>query len=79
MFQRPWRGSGAEPTEARSQITERELAHQMEGIWYDSRIAAKLRDEAPSAYKDIRAVLRAQKDMVRITRTLRPILNYKGV
>jgi tRNA-splicing ligase RtcB len=51
----------------------------MKGIWYDSRIAEKLRDEAPSAYKDIRAVLRAQKDMVKITRTLRPVLNYKGV
>jgi tRNA-splicing ligase RtcB len=51
----------------------------MKGIWYDSRIAEKLRDEAPSAYKDIRAVLRAQKDLVKITRTLRPVLNYKGV
>jgi tRNA-splicing ligase RtcB len=51
----------------------------MSGIWYDSRIAGKLLDEAPSAYKNIRAVLRAQKDMVKLTRTLRPVLNYKGV
>jgi tRNA-splicing ligase RtcB len=51
----------------------------MEGIWYDSRKTDGLRDEAPSAYKDIRAVLRAQKDMVKVTRTLRPVLNYKGV
>ena len=65
--------------QARVQITERELRRQMKGIWYDSRIAEKLRDEAPSAYKDIRAVLRAQKEMVKITRTLRPVLNYKGV
>jgi tRNA-splicing ligase RtcB (3'-phosphate/5'-hydroxy nucleic acid ligase) len=50
----------------------------MEGIWYDSRLAAQLRDEAPSAYKDIRAVLRAQKELVKVTRTLRPVLNYKG-
>ncbi len=49
----------------------------MEGIWYDSRKTDGLRDEAPSAYKDIRAVLRAQKDMVKVTRTLRPVLNYK--
>ncbi len=41
--------------------------------------ADDLRDEAPSAYKDIRAVLRAQHDMVKVTRTLRPVLNYKGV
>jgi len=33
----------------------------------------------PSAYKDIRAVLRAQHDLVKVTRTLRPVLNYKGV
>lgn len=65
-------------TEARAKVTERDLHRQMDGIWYDSRIAAKLRDEAPSAYKDIRAVLRAQKDMVKVIRTLRPVLNYKG-
>ena len=72
-------GRALSRTQARAQVTERELRRQMKGIWYDSRIAEKLRDEAPSAYKDIRAVLRAQKDMVKITRTLRPVLNYKGV
>jgi tRNA-splicing ligase RtcB len=72
-------GRALSRTQARAQVTERELCRQMKGIWYDSRIAGKLRDEAPSAYKDIRAVLRAQKDLVKITRTLRPVLNYKGV
>jgi tRNA-splicing ligase RtcB len=66
-------------TAARAKVTERELRRQMEGVWYDSRLAARLRDEAPSAYKDIRAVLRAQKELVKVTRTLRPVLNYKGV
>jgi tRNA-splicing ligase RtcB len=51
----------------------------MEGIWYDWRLTGRLRDEAPSAYKDIRAVLRAQRELVKVTRTLRPVLNYKGV
>jgi tRNA-splicing ligase RtcB len=51
----------------------------MEGVWYDSRNTGELRDEAPSAYKDIRAVLRARKEMVKVKRTLRPVLNYKGV
>jgi tRNA-splicing ligase RtcB (3'-phosphate/5'-hydroxy nucleic acid ligase) len=51
----------------------------MEGVWYDSRNTQWLRDEAPSAYKDIRAVLRAQKEMVKVIRTLRPVLNYKGL
>jgi tRNA-splicing ligase RtcB len=66
-------------TAARRQVTERSFRQQMDGIWYDSRKAHGLRDEAPSAYKDIRAVLRAQKEMVKVTRTLRPVLNYKGL
>jgi tRNA-splicing ligase RtcB len=60
-------------------VGEREFRRQMEGVWYDSRNTGKLRDEAPSAYKDIRAVLRARKEMVKVKRTLRPVLNYKGV
>ena len=64
---------------ARGKISERELRRQMEGIWYDYRLTNQLRDEAPSAYKDIRAVLRAQRDLVKVVRTLRPVLNYKGV
>jgi tRNA-splicing ligase RtcB len=63
---------------AREKVTERELRRQMEGVWYDYRLANRLRDEAPAAYKDIRAVLRAQKELVKVTRTLRPVLNYKG-
>ena len=66
-------------TAAREQVTERDLHRQMGGVWFDTRKLDRLRDEAPSAYKDIRAVLRAQRDMVRVTRTLRPVLNYKGV
>jgi len=72
-------GRALSRTEARGQITERALQQEMKGIWYDVRLAEKLREEAPSAYKEVRAVLRAQKDMVKITRTLRPVLNYKGL
>src|SRR5262249_20140505 len=64
---------------ARRKVTERDLRRQMQGIWYDYRLSGRLRDEAPAAYKDIRAVLRAQADLVTVTRRLRPILNYKGV
>jgi tRNA-splicing ligase RtcB (3'-phosphate/5'-hydroxy nucleic acid ligase) len=66
-------------TAARQQVTARAFSRQMEGVWYDSRKMEALRDEAPAAYKDIRAVLRAQKEMVKVIRTLRPVLNYKGV
>src|SRR5579871_6556868 len=46
-------GRALSRTQARRLVTERELCRQMKGIWYDSRIAGKLADEAPSAYKDI--------------------------
>jgi len=65
-------------TEARARISERELRREMDGIWFDARLAGRLRDEAPSAYKNIRSVLRAQGELVKVTRTLRPVLNYKG-
>ena len=63
---------------ARSKFSDRELRRQMEGVWYDYRLTGKLRDEAPAAYKDIRAVLKAQRELVKVVRTLRPVLNYKG-
>ena len=44
----------------------------------DVALAARLVDEAPSAYRDIRAVMRAQRDLTKIVRELRPILVHKG-
>lgn len=63
---------------ARAKVTDREFRRQMQGVWYDYRLSDKLRDEAPAAYKDVKAVLRAQQDLVKVTRVLRPVLNYKG-
>jgi tRNA-splicing ligase RtcB len=63
---------------ARRSLSERDLRRQMQGVWYDYRMASHLREESPAAYKDIHAVLRAQRDLVKVTRTLRPLLNYKG-
>src|SRR3569833_85824 len=57
-------------TEARRNVSARELHRQMSGVWYDYRNVELLRDEAPSAYKDIRAVARAQRDLVKIVRVL---------
>jgi tRNA-splicing ligase RtcB len=63
---------------ARSKFNDRDLRRQMEGVWYDYRLTGQLRDEAPAAYKDVRAVLKAQRELVKVIRTLRPVLNYKG-
>jgi len=72
-------GRALSRTAARARVTDRELRRQMDGVWYDFRLSDKLRDEAPAAYKDVKAVLRAQRDLVKVTRVLRPVLNYKGV
>ena len=65
--------------EAARTIAVKDLERELEGVFFERQHAAKLRDEAPQAYKDIGAVMRAQRELVRIVRTLRPVLAYKGV
>jgi tRNA-splicing ligase RtcB len=63
---------------ARERFHRTDLRRQMEGVWFDPRLGEALREESPKAYKDIRAVMRAQGELVKITRVLRPVLVYKG-
>jgi tRNA-splicing ligase RtcB len=65
-------------TEARQKIRATDLERQMGDVWFDHRLTDRIRDEAPEAYKDIHAVMRAQRGLTRIVRQLRPILSYKG-
>src|SRR5262249_46542853 len=65
-------------TDARRKLSANDVTRQMRGVWFDRRLAGKLREEAPSAYKDIDAVLRAQHELVRVVRRLRPVLCFKG-
>lgn len=65
-------------TDARRRIARKHLLADVEGIWFDHRLAERLREEAPSAYKDIGAVMRAQQELTRIVRKLEPVLVYKG-
>lgn len=64
--------------EASKRISARRMEQEMQGVWFDHRRLTLLRDEAPSAYKDIHVVMRAQRDLTRVTRQLRPLLSYKG-
>jgi tRNA-splicing ligase RtcB (3'-phosphate/5'-hydroxy nucleic acid ligase) len=66
-------------TDARRRIARSDLEREMAGVWFEHGIVEQLRDEAPSAYKPIGAVMRAQRRLTRIARRLRPILVYKGV
>ncbi len=64
--------------EARRRIGARQLLREADGVWFDHRLADQLREEAPSAYKDIGAVMRAQRELVRVVRRLWPVLVYKA-
>jgi tRNA-splicing ligase RtcB len=64
---------------ARSRLRRRDVARALANVWTDPRVLSRLVDEAPAAYKDIAAVMRAQRDLVRIVRILQPVLSYKGV
>ena len=63
---------------ARRRFNRTDLRQQMHGVWFDPRLADELREESPRSYKDVQSVMRAQRDLVRMTRTLRPLLVYKG-
>jgi tRNA-splicing ligase RtcB len=73
-------GAGREMSreEARRRISARQLESELSGTLWDRSGARDLREEAPAAYKDVREVLRAQKELVKQVRRLRPILSYKG-
>lgn len=64
--------------EARRRISPQALVAQASGVWFDHRKAHDLVDEAPAAYKDIGRVMRAQKTLTRIERTLHPVLCFKA-
>ena len=53
-------------------IDVRRLASELDGVVLDESKLRALVDEAPSAYKDLRAVMRAQRELVAIVATLEP-------
>lgn len=63
---------------ARERFTRRDLRRQMQGVWFDPRAENSLREESPASYKDVRAVLAAQEELVSVQRTMKPLLVYKG-
>ena len=64
-------------TEARARISSAAMQRQLASVHYDSRHLVALRDEAPAAYRDIRKVMQAQRDLTRQHTRLIPVLNFK--
>lgn len=63
---------------AKKNFTSDDLRKHMKGkVWNDDR-ADSLVDEIPDAYKDLTAVMEAQKDLVQIDHKLETIFNMKG-
>ena len=71
-------GRSMSRSEARREITPASLRRQMKGVTFDERGENALVEEAPEAYKDPRAVMRAQQDLVKTVRQLKPLINYKA-
>jgi tRNA-splicing ligase RtcB len=71
-------GRAMSRSDARRRIALRTFEREVEGVWFDRRLARRLVEEAPSAYRDVGRVMRAQRELTRIVRRLRPVLSYKG-
>ncbi len=63
--------------EARRVISQRRLIEELGDVVVDPRRLADLRDDAPSAYKDVAEVMRDQRALVKQVRVLRPRLVHK--
>ena len=54
------------------------LRRAIAGVHVNPKQLARLREEAPQAYKGIGKVMRYQRELVRVERELEPVLSYKG-
>ncbi len=63
-------------THANKVFTRDDLIAQTDGV--ECRKDSGVIDEIPGAYKDIDAVMRAQKDLVDIVHTLKQVICVKG-
>jgi tRNA-splicing ligase RtcB len=61
---------------AKSLFTVEDLVQATDGI--ECRKDEGVIDEIPQAYKDLDAVMEAQKDLVEVVHTLRQVVNIKG-
>lgn len=62
--------------QAKEKITMEQFKESMKGI--RGTISMKTLDEAPMAYKNINAIMDAQKESIEIIKLIQPIINWKG-
>ncbi len=76
MVKFSWCRTGIGTQAGKKQITMKQFNDSMRGIV--AHIDHTTLDEAPSAYKDLDAVMALQKDLVTICHRIRPLINIKG-
>jgi tRNA-splicing ligase RtcB len=78
MEDRPRHGAGRtmSRTEARKRFTLADHVTATAGV--ECRKDSEVIDETPAAYKDIDAVMHAQRDLVEIVHTLKQVVCVKG-
>jgi tRNA-splicing ligase RtcB len=64
--------------QARLKFGPTEIRSQMREVVFDRTRERQLRDESPRAYRDLRVVLESQTELVKVTRTLRPLVSFKA-
>lgn len=65
-------------SDARHHVSETDVREQMKDVTFDEARSRALRDEAPGVYRDLRLVMEAQRDLVTITRVLKPLVSFKA-
>ncbi|MBU6412237.1 MAG: RtcB family protein [Planctomycetes bacterium] len=65
-------------SDARHHVSETDVRQQMKDVTFDEARSRAMRDEAPSVYRDLRIVMEAQRDLVTITRILKPLVSFKA-
>lgn len=70
-------GRAMSRAEAFRHISDRDFRKSMTSVVY--RHDDRLKDESPLAYKNVRQVMRGQRDLVKILYELRPLMSIKGV
>ena len=71
-------GRAMSRSEARRVVSTGGLRRAIAGVHVNPKQLARLREEAPQAYKGIGKVMRYQRELVRVERELQPVLSYKG-
>jgi tRNA-splicing ligase RtcB len=63
--------------QAAERLATRELTHCMRSVIWHDRLARRLIDESPKAYRELHEVMAAQRDLVKSIDTLVPLINDK--